>query len=95
MKTVCSYCNKTISKSPHTLKVYQHSYCDRNCYWNFRREKWTYPPRKIQKKSLFQRLIQRFGGASNENKENQKVPSKDSQGQIIDSRTTNSTVENP
>jgi hypothetical protein len=93
MKATCDYCGRNISKSPVTVKRYVHSFCDRTCYWKFRREKWIYP-RKSQKQSLFHRLIQRFGGASNEIKENQKVSCKGIQRPIDNTRTTNSTNEN-
>jgi hypothetical protein len=117
MKMICSFCGKTVSKSPVIVKRYAHSFCNRMCYHHYQKQIWTYPksgkikvscsfcgseifrhPSQIKnhmfcnrtcsynymkekkKHSLFHRLKKAFGGASNENTKNQKVPCKGIQG---------------
>ena len=128
---ICSFCGKTIRKSPAEVKKNKHSFCNRECFFKYQKEMQMHS--KIQtnclccgeeiyhrpsllknfcnrrcfheylrtkqvhpnkKHSFLNRLIRRIGGASNENKENQKVPRKETQRQIIDSKTTNPTIEN-
>jgi len=79
MRIKCDFCGKERYKQPAHLKKNKHNFCSRECYHRYQRETWVYPVTE-EKNSFFHRLIKRIGGASNENKENQKVPTTGIQG---------------
>jgi hypothetical protein len=75
MQATCSYCGKTIGKSPATLKTYKHAFCDRKCYSKWKKEVWVYPVRS-KKHSFWYQLKKRFGGRLNENQKSKKFQGK-------------------
>lgn len=37
MRVYCDYCGESLSRSAREVKRYEHHFCNRDCYHNFRR----------------------------------------------------------
>jgi len=62
MKAICDYCGKIIRKAPADEKKYKHLFCDRKCYFAYKKEIWVYPRSQKKNHSFFHRFSKSLGG---------------------------------